>query len=75
MTTFDGNERFEYQDVTYILAFGEEIIIIEHVPARVNRDTGERFFAPETVARIHALLQSRTTPTKIVRAPVFDFAA
>ncbi|WP_129629884.1 hypothetical protein [Candidatus Oscillochloris fontis] len=75
MIPFDWNEPFEVQEVTYILELGDEIIVIEHVPARVNTETGERLFAPETVERIHVLLQSRATPKKIMRAPVFDFAA
>jgi len=75
MTTFDWNEQFKDQDVTYILELGDEIIIVEHVPARVNTETGERLFAPETVKRIQAILQSRVAPKKIIHAPVFDFAA
>lgn len=75
MTSFDWNEQFEAHDVTYILELGDEIIVIEHVPARVNTETGERLFAPETVKRIQAILQSRAAPKKIIRAPVFDFAA
>jgi hypothetical protein len=75
MTPLEWNEQFEVHDVTYILELGDEIIVIEHVPARVNTETGERLFAPETVERIQAILQSRTAPKKIIRTPVFDFAA
>lgn len=75
MTPFNWNEQFEVRDVTYILELGDEIIVIEHVPARVNTETGERLFASETVERIQAILQSRIAPKKIIRAPVFDFAA
>ncbi|RRR69667.1 MAG: hypothetical protein EI684_15030 [Candidatus Viridilinea halotolerans] len=69
------NEPLEIQQVTYILDLGTEIIVIEHVPARVNVETGERLFAPETVAKIQRMLQSRQTPARVISAPVFDFAA
>jgi hypothetical protein len=69
------NEPLEAQLVTYIIELEGTIMIIEHVPARVNSDTGERFFAPETVEKIHAILQAKREPHKILQAPVFDFAA
>ncbi|MBP1467198.1 hypothetical protein EYB53_015900 [Candidatus Chloroploca sp. M-50] len=75
MSTYTWNEHFEAQEVTYILELGDEIIVVEHVPARVNVETGERLFAPETVVRLQAIVQSRPAPQRVLRAPVFDFAA
>ena len=43
-------------EVTYTLEFGGEFYIIKHGPVRVCRETGERFFSPETVERIQALI-------------------
>ena len=33
--------------------------VIEHVPARGYRETGEKFFSPETVEHIHALMKGK----------------
>ena len=39
-------ETFEEQQVTDVLEQQGKVLIIEHVPARVCRETGERLFAP-----------------------------
>lgn len=75
MTHDNMHEPLEIQEVTYILELGDEIIVIEHVPARVNTETGERLFAPETVEKIQGIIRSRQAPKKVVYTPVFDFAA
>ncbi len=40
------------KDVTYTLEWEGKFYIIEHVPARVCRETGEQFFSPETVEHL-----------------------
>jgi hypothetical protein len=75
MTSDTRNESFEDQYVTYVLDLDGEIIIFEHVPARVNTETGERLFAPETVEKLQAIIRSRQAPKKMIQTPVFDFAA
>jgi len=42
-------ETFEEQKVTYVLEQQGKVLIIEHVPARVCRETGERLFARNRV--------------------------
>jgi hypothetical protein len=69
------NETFVEQQVMYIVEIDGELAIIQNVPARVNTETGERLFAPETVEKIQAILRSRQAPTKVIQAPVFEFAA
>ncbi len=61
--------------VTYTVELDGKIIVIEHVPARVDPETGERFFAPETVERLQQLVWGRAKPKRIIETPVFDFAA
>ncbi|MFL5384939.1 MAG: hypothetical protein ACJ8GN_20665 [Longimicrobiaceae bacterium] len=63
------------QLVTYTIENEGELVIVEHVPARVNVETGERFFAPETVERLHQIFSERRTPTRTIEAPVIEFAA
>ena len=66
-------ETFEEQQVTYVLEQQGKVLIIEYVPARVCRETGERLFAPETVERLQHLVWEQRTPTRIVETPVFEF--
>lgn len=61
--------------VNYILELEGRLLVIEHVPARVNVETGERFFAPEAVERVQQIVWGNQTPTRTIQAPVFDFAA
>lgn len=62
------------QRVTYTIELDGRLIVIEHVPARVCVETGEQFFAPQTVQRIHELVR-KSKPTKTITMPVYDFAA
>ena len=61
-------------EVTYTLIEKGTIYVIEHVPARVCKETGEEFFAPETVEHIHAMLKSKRKPDRVAQAPVFEYA-
>jgi YgiT-type zinc finger domain-containing protein len=62
------------QRVTYTIELNGRLVIIEHVPARVCLETGEQFFSPQTVERIHDLVR-KAKPTKTISMPVYDFAA
>jgi len=68
-------ETFVEQKVTYVLEQHGKVLIIENVPARVCRETGERLFAPETVERLQQIVWEQRTPTRIVETPVFEFVA
>ena len=68
-------ETFEEQKVTYVLEQHGKVLIIEHVPARVCRETGERLFAPETVERLQQIVWEQRKPARIVETPVFEFVA
>lgn len=59
--------------VTYTLDLEGTFYIVEHVPARVCRETGEQFFSPETVERIHALIQGDAPPARVVETPVYEY--
>lgn len=61
--------------VTYTLELDGKIVVVEHVPARVDPQTGERFFTPETVERLQQVVWEQRQPTRIIEAPVFEFAA
>ena len=61
-------------EVTYTIELGGKFYFIEHVPARVCKETGEQYFAPETVEHIQALIKSRKKPDKVVETPVYKYA-
>jgi YgiT-type zinc finger domain-containing protein len=60
-------------EVTYTLEHEGQFILIEHVPARVCRETGEQLFSPDTVEHIQALINTGKKPDKVVETPVFEY--
>ena len=60
--------------VTYTLEHDGRFFLIAHVPARVCRETGEQFFAPETVERIQAIIKGNKKPDKVIETPVYEYA-
>jgi hypothetical protein len=67
-------EQFENRLVTYTLEVQGRFYVIEHVPARVSRQTGEQFFAPETVEKIQQIISAGAGPKRFIETPVFEFA-
>lgn len=60
--------------VTYTLEVGGRFILVEHVPARIDPETGERFFAPETVERLQQLVWGQSKPKRVIATPVYEFS-
>jgi len=60
--------------VTYTVQHAGKFYVIEHVPARVCRETGEQFFAPETVEHIQAIVKGEVRPTRVIETSVFEYA-
>jgi YgiT-type zinc finger domain-containing protein len=68
------NETLIETEVTYTLEFEGKFYLIEHVPARVCRETGEQYFAPETVEHLHTLIRSGKKPDKVIETAVYEYA-
>ena len=68
-------ERLVEALVTYTLEIDGRLVVVEHVPARVDPETGERFFAPATVERLHEIVRGPGLPDRVMETPVFEFAA
>ena len=75
MSTNSRSETFIEQKVTYTLEVNGKFFMIENVPARVCIETGERFFAPETVERLQKIIWENKQPKRVIETPVFDFAS
>ena len=60
--------------VRYTLGVEGNLIVIDNVPARVCLETGEQFFAPETVDRLQRIVWRRRKPHRVMEVLVFEFA-
>ena len=67
------NETFEVRRVTYTQEVEGRFVIVEGVPARVCRETGETLFSPETVDRLRRLVCGQLRPVRVVETPVYEF--
>jgi YgiT-type zinc finger domain-containing protein len=68
------NQTMVETEVTYTLEHEGNFYIIEHVPARVCRETGEQFFAPDTVEHIQAIIKGKTKPVRLIKTPVYHYS-
>ncbi len=69
----EKEEKLVERRVTYTLYKDGKFYIVENVPARVNEETGEQYFAPETVEALRRIILSGKKPRRTVETPVFDF--
>jgi len=66
----DWREVLVDRQVTYTLEMDGRLHLIENVPARVNPDTGEQLFSPQTVERLQRMLCDDEKPIRTVETPV-----
>ena len=62
------------QEVTYTIEMDGRWIIIEHVPANVCSQCGEKLFSAETVEQLQRIAWEQKAPHRTLATPVFDFA-
>jgi hypothetical protein len=53
---------------------GPKFYIVENVPARVNEETGEQFFSPNTVERLQKMILAPGKPNRVIHTPVYEYA-
>ena len=68
------NETTVETQVTYTLEHQGKFYIVENVPARVCQETGEQYFAPETVEHLQELIKGKKKPLRVVETPVYKYA-
>jgi YgiT-type zinc finger domain-containing protein len=73
--TETGEERLVERQVTYTLEMDGHLVVVEHVPARINEETGERYYTPATVEKLQQIIREWRQPERVIEARVFDFAA
>ncbi len=69
------NETLVEQSVTYPIVIDGQLLLVEDVPARVNVETGERYFAPETMERLQQVVWGQCCPVRTVQTPVYEYAS
>jgi len=70
-----AEEPLVEQSVTYHIEIDGRLLLVENVPARVNVETGERYFAPETVERLQQAVWGRCRPVRTIETPVYEYGA
>ena len=63
------------QTVTSRVEIDGQLLLIENVPARVNIETGERYFAAETVERLQQAVWEQRRPVRTIQTPVYEYAS
>lgn len=58
---------FSYQD-------SESYILVEHVPAEVCSQCGERLYSPEVTDALLQFAKRQGEPVKLIEVPVYDFS-
>ncbi|HYG65094.1 MAG TPA: hypothetical protein VEL74_21105 [Thermoanaerobaculia bacterium] len=66
-------DRLVEQRVTYTLEHEGKLYVVENVPARVDEETGEQFFAPSTVERLQQVILGEQRPDRVVETPVYKY--
>lgn len=69
------NETLIEKTVTYHIEIDGRFFLIGNVPARVNIETGEKYFSSETVERLQQAVWERYRPVRTVETPVYEYAA
>jgi hypothetical protein len=67
-------EKLVTRLVTYTLVHEGKFYIVENVPARVDEETGEQFFAPATVERLQNAILGQAKPKRVVETPVYEYS-
>lgn len=74
MDSENKTRQLEKKEVRYTLLKGDQFIIVENVPARVDVETGEEFFSPQTVEQLHKIILEKDKPVRTIKTPIFDFS-
>ena len=69
-----GQEFIVEDRVTYTLQLDGRFYLFENVPARINEDTGEQFFAPSTVRQLKRIILSGKEPDHVIETPVYTYS-
>ena len=66
--------RMVERRVTYTLEHEGRFYVVENVPARLDEETGEQYFAPSTVERLQEVVLGKQKPDRVVETPVYKYS-
>ena len=69
------NETLVEEKVTYHVELDGRLFLIENVPARVNVETGEKHFSPETIERLQRVVWERCDPVRTIETLVYEYGS
>ncbi len=69
----EQNEHLIERRVTYTLEHEGRFYIVENVPACVDEQTGEPYFAPSTVEHLYATILGEWQPDRVIETPVYIY--
>ena len=64
----------EKREVTFVYDYDENYFFIEHVPAEVCTQCGEKTYSPAVTDELLHLAKKRISPIKTIQVPVFEYA-
>lgn len=67
--------KVEKMLVTFSYEEEDKYLLVEHVPAEVCTQCGERTYSPEVTDELLKFAKKESKPVKTIEVPVFDFAA
>lgn len=68
------DDGFEERRVTYTLEMDGRFYLIENVPVRVDLQTGEELYSPQTVEQLYRTIRGGGKPVRVIETPVFQFS-
>ena len=64
---------YEERQIAHTMRIDGQVVVVDHVPAKVCDTCGDTLLSLDTVRRLDALLHDRTTPD--TTAPLYEFAS
>jgi YgiT-type zinc finger domain-containing protein len=65
--------RYEERQIAHTMRIHGQVIVVDHVPAKVCDVCGDTLLSLDTVRRLDALLHVETSPD--TTAPLYEFAS
>jgi HTH-type transcriptional regulator / antitoxin MqsA len=66
--------KVEKKLVTFSYDEDDKHLLVEHVPAEICENCGEKTYSPEVTDELLRFAKYESKPVKILEVPVFDFA-
>ena len=68
-----GRAEREHRLIRYHLSVGDQLVVVDHVPAEVCPNCGEVSLMPDIVERLQETVWRRRVPARLIETPVYEF--